>query len=48
MKSSFLKQIYNDLDDLKDLNSMISAGISEDAPLTLKEGGLIKKDIMQK
>ncbi len=43
MKSSFLKQIYNDLDDLKDLNSMISAGISEDAPLTLKEGGLIKK-----
>ena len=47
MKPSFLKQIYNDLDDLRDLNSMISAGISEDAPLTLRRR-TDKKGIMQK
>ncbi len=37
-----LKEIYNDIDTLEDIAQLISVSISEDAPNTLREGGLIR------
>ena len=37
-----LKTIYNDIDTLDDIVSLIDAAISEDAPATVREGKMIK------
>lgn len=41
-RSKFLVDIYNELDELKDLYSLIENSIKEDAPLTIREGNIIK------
>ncbi|MCR5268339.1 MAG: DNA mismatch repair protein MutS [Lachnospiraceae bacterium] len=41
-KAQFLP-IYDDLDPLTDLYALIDESINEDAPLTVREGGLIRK-----
>ncbi|MCR5521462.1 MAG: DNA mismatch repair protein MutS [Lachnospiraceae bacterium] len=40
--SSILKEIYGSFDTLYDLFELTDNAISEDAPLTIKEGGIIK------
>ncbi|BCS81058.1 DNA mismatch repair protein MutS [Anaerocellum diazotrophicum] len=40
--SELLKEIYKGLDTLEDLYALIDSSINEDAPVTLKEGGIIK------
>ena len=39
---SLLKEIRNDLDSLEDIYELISAGIDEDAPILVHDGGMIK------
>lgn len=41
-KSPLLKELYNELDTLEDVYSLIDSSINEDAPVGLKEGGIIK------
>ena len=41
-KSSLLKKLYNDLDELKDIYDLIEESIIEEPPITIKEGGIIK------
>jgi len=43
VNSEFLKNIYSELDILSDIYELIEASIVEEPPLTVKEGGLIKK-----
>ena len=43
VNSEFLKNIYSELDILSDIYQLIEASIVEEPPLTVKEGGLIKK-----
>ncbi len=38
-----LKEIYVSIDTLEDISSLIRNAIAEDPPLTVKEGGIIKK-----
>ncbi len=38
-----IREIHGGLDDLQDVGEIIDQSIREDAPLTLKEGGIIKK-----
>ena len=40
--STLLQNLYNDLDELKDVHSLIDAAIVEEPPISVKEGGLIK------
>ena len=40
---SAMRRIYEDLDTLKDLYELIESSISEDSPVTIREGGIIKK-----
>ena len=40
--SKLLKDIYNDIDTLEDIYTLIDSAINENAPLTLREGGIIK------
>lgn len=40
--SSLLKYIYNEIDVLSDVCSLIEASIKEDAPFSVREGGMIK------
>ncbi len=40
--SSLLKEIEEELDPLRDLYSLIEAGIEEEPPITVREGGIIK------
>jgi len=42
-QSKFLSQIYNGIDSMRDLYLLIESAISEDAPVTVKEGGMIKR-----
>ena len=37
-----LQELYNNLDELKDIYELIERSIVEDPPMTVKEGGLIK------
>ena len=39
-----LKEIYENTDPLADLYDLIERGISEDCPVSIREGGIIKKD----
>ncbi|MBR2527603.1 MAG: DNA mismatch repair protein MutS [Blautia sp.] len=42
-KAPLLRQIYDDMDDLKDVTSLIQAAITDDPPLAQKEGGIIRE-----
>lgn len=42
-ESPLLKEIYDELDPLQDLFDLIDRSISEEPPLTVKEGGIIKE-----
>ena len=41
-KSNMLKDLYEKLDDLKDIYDLIEESIVDEAPMSIKEGGLIK------
>ncbi len=41
-KSPLLKELYDGLDTLEDVYNLIDSSINEDAPVGLKEGGIIK------
>jgi len=43
MHSGFLQKINEEMDDLQDLYQMIDAAIVEEAPISIREGGLIKE-----
>ena len=40
--SVLLKELYENLDELKDITELIEAAIIDDPPITIKEGGIIK------
>ena len=40
--SNMLQELYNNLDELKDIYELIENSIVEDPPMSVKEGGLIK------
>ncbi len=42
VKSELLVEINGDIDDLADINALIDAAIVEEAPISVKEGGIIK------
>ena len=42
MPSSIINSIYNQIDELKDVKELIDSAISEEAPATLKDGGVIR------
>ncbi len=42
-KKEYLTKIYDSIDELKDMCSLIDAAIVDEPPITVKEGGLIKK-----
>ena len=41
-KSELIVELYNNLDELKDIYELIDVAIVEDPPMTIKEGGIIK------
>lgn len=41
-KSLLLKELYENLDELKDIYEIIDTAIVDDPPMTIKEGGIIK------
>lgn len=43
MKSPLLKELYDSLDTLEELCSLIESAIREDPPIAMKEGGIIKE-----
>ena len=43
VNSRMLKSIYNDIDTLEDITELIDNAIDEEAPLTVREGKLIRK-----
>ena len=47
-KAAEIKRLCDKFDTLEDLYKLIDASISEDAPLTLKEGGIINKGYNEK
>jgi len=42
-KSTYLQEIYSSIDEMRELFILIECAINEDAPLTIKEGGMIKE-----
>ena len=42
MKTCFLREIYGGIDEMQDLYLLIECAIKDDAPVTVKEGGIIK------
>ncbi len=42
-KSTLLKEIYNDIDILDDVQALIDSAIVEDPPFSVREGGLIRE-----
>ena len=42
-QSDDLREIYNNLDELKDLYAMIDAAIEEEPPIAVKDGGILKE-----
>lgn len=46
-KSSYLKQIYKDMDRLEDIFNLIDSAIVEEPPFTIREGGMIKRGYNQ-
>ncbi len=43
VKSKMLSDIYNEIDLLDDINSLIKSSITDDPPLSVREGGMIKR-----
>ncbi len=43
VKSKMLTEIYDEIDLLEDINSLINASIVDEPPLTVREGGMIRK-----
>ena len=43
VNSKLLRSIYNDLDTLEDIYSLIDSAIVEEPPFSVREGGMIKK-----
>ncbi len=43
ISSSYLKEIFRDIDTLDDLNSLIDAAIVDEPPFTVREGGMIRR-----
>ena len=41
-KSNYLKELYQNLDELQDIHKLIDNAIVEDPPITIKDGGIIK------
>lgn len=41
-KSEMLRDLYENLDELKDIHELIEKAIIEDPPMTIKDGGIIK------
>ena len=46
-KTIFLKELYQELDELKDIYDLIEKSIVDEPPITIKEGDLIKKGYNQ-
>ncbi len=42
VETAYLKEIYNNMDELTDIANLIEKAIVEDPPMTVKEGGIIK------
>lgn len=42
-ESMFLRKVYNELDPLTDIKNLISSSISDEPPVVLKDGGVIKQ-----
>ncbi len=42
-KSSYLKELYRDLDTLDDIRELIDSAIVEEPPFSVREGGMIKR-----
>lgn len=42
-ESTLLKELYNELDILEDISNIIDVAIVEEPPISVKEGGIIKK-----
>ncbi len=42
LKSPLLKEIYEEMDSLKDLADLVEAAICEDPPITIREGNIIR------
>ena len=40
--AELLKDLYNDLDELKDIHELIEVSIVDDPPMSVKDGGIIK------
>ncbi len=45
--SEMLKKLYDRLDELKDIHSLIESAIVDEPPISIKEGGIIKKGFNQ-
>ena len=43
VNSALLQTLYRQIDDLADIQALLSAAIREDAPFTVREGGMIKE-----
>lgn len=43
MESVFLKNIYNDIDELPQLSELIKSAIVDEPPITVREGGIIRE-----
>lgn len=43
MQSEFLKEVYEEMDTLEELCSLVGEAITEEPPLAMKEGGIIKE-----
>ena len=43
VKSKMLNEIYDEIDLLEDVNSLINTAIVDEPPLTVREGGMIRK-----
>ena len=41
-ESSYIKEIYENLDELQDIHDLIEKSIVEDPPIAIKDGGIIK------
>ena len=43
-RSSYIDKLYNDLDELSDIYDLLEKSIIEDAPISIKEGNIIKSE----
>ena len=43
-KTSYIDKLYNDLDELNDIYDLLEKSIIEDAPISIKEGNIIKSE----